>query len=120
MTLFLKEKIWGGEKLKTLLNKKSDKKNIGESWEISDVDGDESIVSNGGLKGEALRDLLKKHKQDLVGNYVYEKFGNEFPLLIKFIDAKEVLSIQLHPNDGISKKDHDSLGKNRNVVCCTS
>lgn len=110
-TPILKEKIWGGEKLKNLLNKKSDKHNIAESWEISDVDGDESVVSNGALKGRTLRDLQQEYKQDLVGSSVYNKFGNEFPLLIKFIDAKDVLSIQLHPNDGISKEHHNSLGK---------
>ncbi len=107
----LKEKIWGGNKLKTLLGKNTDKNNIGESWEISDVDNNNSVVSNGKLKGKTLRSLLEVHKQKLVGNHVYEKFENEFPLLIKFIDAKEVLSIQLHPNDGISKKQHNSLGK---------
>ncbi len=107
----LKERIWGGEKLKTLLNKSSDLKNIGESWEISDVDGEPSIVSHGRLKGKSLKELLNIYKSALIGNKNYERFGNKFPLLIKFIDAKLDLSIQLHPNDELAKKRHNSYGK---------
>ena len=107
----LKEKIWGGEKLINLLHKKSDKNNIGESWEISDVNQDVSIVSEGKHKGESITSLINKYKSDLVGKKVYEKFANKFPLLIKFIDAKEVLSIQLHPNNELAKKRHNSFGK---------
>ncbi|WP_370476771.1 type I phosphomannose isomerase catalytic subunit [Tamlana flava] len=107
----LKDKIWGGQKLKTILNKKSDLSNIGESWEISDVEGDTSIVSNGNLAGQSLKDLLKSLKADLIGNKNYEVFGNKFPLLIKFIDAKQDLSIQLHPNDELAAKRHNSFGK---------
>lgn len=109
-TPILKQKIWGGKKLNQLLHKKSDGSNIGESWEISDVDGDESIVSNGNLKGRTLRSLLKEYKHDLVGNYVYKTFGKQFPLLIKFIDAKEVLSIQVHPDDDLAGL-QESYGK---------
>lgn len=107
----LKEKIWGGEKLMQLLNKTSDKKNIGESWEISDVEGNTSIVSNGTLKGKSLKELIITYKGDLVGQKVYEQFGNKFPLLIKFIDAKTPLSIQLHPHDDLALKRHNSFGK---------
>jgi len=107
----LKEKIWGGEKLKKLLKKDSDKNNIGESWEISDHEGDISVVSNGNLKGKSLRDLIKIYKSDLVGKNVYQQFGDQFPLLIKYIDAKEPLSIQLHPNDELAKRRHNSFGK---------
>lgn len=110
-TPILKEKIWGGEKLIQLLHKDSTKNNIGESWEISDVDGDVSIVSNSIHKGETLTELIKKYKGTLVGENVYKHFGDKFPLLIKFIDAKEELSIQLHPNDAIAKKKHNSFGK---------
>ncbi|WP_440121978.1 type I phosphomannose isomerase catalytic subunit [Tenacibaculum sp. Ill] len=109
-TPILKQKIWGGKKLNQLLHKKSDGSNIGESWEISDVDRDESIVSNGNLKGRTLRSLLKEYKHDLVGNYVYKTFGKQFPLLIKFIDAKEVLSIQVHPDDDLAGL-QESYGK---------
>nr|WP_299032899.1 type I phosphomannose isomerase catalytic subunit [uncultured Tenacibaculum sp.] len=109
-TPILKQKIWGGKKLNQLLHKNSDGSNIGESWEISDVDGDESIVSNGNLKGRTLRSLLKEYKHDLVGDYVYKTFGEQFPLLIKFIDAKEVLSIQVHPDDDLAGL-QESFGK---------
>ncbi len=107
----LKDKIWGGQKLKTLLNKESDLPNVGESWEISDVEGDTSIVSNGSLKGKSLKELLETYKADLIGEKNYKVFGNKFPLLIKFIDAKEDLSIQLHPNDELAAKRHNSFGK---------
>jgi len=107
----LKDKIWGGQKLKTLLNKESDLPNVGESWEISDVDGDVSIVSNGDLKGQSLKHLLETYKDQLIGGKNYKVFENKFPLLIKFIDAKEDLSIQLHPNDKLAAKRHNSFGK---------
>ncbi len=107
----LKEKIWGGEKLIKLLGKKSDKKNIGESWEISDVNDDVSVVANGFLKGKTLKEIIVEYGDKLVGENVYTKFGNKFPLLIKFIDAKTPLSIQLHPNDELAKKRHNSFGK---------
>lgn len=107
----LKDKIWGGEKLIKLLNKKSTRKDIGESWEISDVEGDTSVVLNGNLKGKSLKELISEHKAALVGEKVYQHFGEKFPLLIKFIDAKEALSIQLHPNDALAKKRHNSFGK---------
>ena len=107
----LKDKIWGGEKLATLLNKQSTRADIGESWEISDVEGDTSIVVNGELKGQDLKQLISKFKADLVGGRIYDHFGEKFPLLIKFIDAKEALSIQLHPHDDLAKKRHNSFGK---------
>jgi len=107
----LQEKIWGGTKLKSLLNKVSDKENIGESWEVSAVKNNVSIVSNGVYKGKNLQDLLEQYKSDLVGNKVFKQFGAQFPLLIKFIDAKEALSIQLHPNDELAQKRHESFGK---------
>lgn len=110
-TPILKDKIWGGEKLATLLHKNSDRKNIGESWEISDVEGDTSIVANGILKGKNLKELISDYKGDLVGEKIYHHFGEKFPLLIKYIDAKEALSIQLHPNDELAKKRHNSFGK---------
>ncbi|MDO6676077.1 mannose-6-phosphate isomerase [Tenacibaculum sp. 1_MG-2023] len=109
-TPILKQKIWGGKKLNELLHKNSDGSNIGESWEISDVDGDESIVSNGDFEGRTLRSLLEEYKYDLVGGYVYKTFGKQFPLLIKFIDAKEVLSIQVHPDDDLAGL-QESFGK---------
>jgi len=110
-TPILQEKIWGGSKLKNLLHKKTNKDNVGESWEISAVKENVSIVANGLYKGLDLKALIKKFKGDLVGEKVYKTFGNDFPLLIKFIDAKEDLSIQLHPNDNLAKKRHNSFGK---------
>jgi mannose-6-phosphate isomerase len=107
----LKDKIWGGEKLNTYLSKDSDSKILGESWEISTVSGDISMVSNGELKGKSLQELLELYTSDLLGKKNYERFGNDFPLLIKFIDAKEDLSIQLHPDDELAKKRHNSFGK---------
>lgn len=107
----LKERIWGGTKLKSLFNKETELESVGESWELSDVDKDVSIVSNGNLKGKTLKELLTEHKENLVGSKVYEQFGNNFPLLIKFIDAKADLSIQLHPNDELAAKRHNSFGK---------
>ena len=107
----LKERIWGGEKLKSLLNKKSNRSKIGESWELSDVEGDVSIVSNGKFKGQSLKHLLNIYKHELIGLRNYRVFKDKFPLLIKFIDAKEDLSIQLHPNDALAAKRHNSFGK---------
>jgi mannose-6-phosphate isomerase len=107
----LKDKIWGGQKLKSHLNKSSNLTNVGESWEISDVEGDTSIVSNGALRGQSLQQLLIDYKADLLGEKNYKQFGEKFPLLIKFIDAKQDLSIQLHPNDALAAKRHNSFGK---------
>ena len=107
----LKNKIWGGQKLKTILNKSSDLSNIGESWEISDVEGNTSVVLNGNLKGQTLKELLETYEADLIGEKNYKIFKNKFPLLVKFIDAKEDLSIQLHPNDELASKRHNSFGK---------
>lgn len=107
----LKSKIWGGEKLKTILNKQSDRTDIGESWEISDIDNDVSLVNNGRLKGKSLNEVIKEFKQDVLGEKVYQIFKDKFPLLIKFIDAKKKLSLQVHPNDVLAQKRHNSLGK---------
>lgn len=107
----LKSKIWGGSKLRTILNKPTDKSDIGESWEISDVEGDTSIISNGKFAGQSLKHLLSTYGPKLVGEKNYKIFGDKFPLLIKFIDAKSDLSIQLHPNDELASKRHNSFGK---------
>jgi mannose-6-phosphate isomerase len=106
----LKDKIWGGQKLRDF-NKISNLPNIGESWEISDVEGDTSIVSHGALKGLSLKELVATYKADLLGANNYKTFGDKFPLLIKFIDAQKDLSIQLHPNDTLAKERHNSFGK---------
>ena len=110
-TPLLKEKIWGGSALVSKFNKKSNNENIGESWEISGVEGNVSVVSNGELKGLKLDELIRQFRGDLVGEKIFECFGEKFPLLFKFIDAKENLSIQLHPNDELAAKRHNSFGK---------
>ncbi len=110
-TPILKEKIWGGKKLNKILNKDSDKENLGESWEISGVENDISVVENGKLKGHTLKELISDYKADFLGEKIQSKFGAEFPLLIKYIDAKTELSVQLHPNDELAKKRHNSFGK---------
>lgn len=107
-----KERIWGGNALKTLLGKDiPEGKPIGESWEISAVQGDVSVVAEGPLKGNSLQELIEIYMGDLVGDGVYEKYGIEFPLLIKFIDARDDLSIQVHPDDDLAFVRHDSYGK---------
>lgn len=106
------EKIWGGNRMRTILNKDyGDLPNCGESWELSGVEGNISVVSNGFLEGNDLNELIEIYMADLVGEKVFEKFGNEFPLLIKFIDAQDDLSIQVHPNDKLSKERHNAYGK---------
>lgn len=106
------ERIWGGIKLETELKKPlGGKSGIGESWELSGVEGHVSVVSNGFLKGNTLAELLEIYMGDLVGDAVFQRFGEEFPLLIKFIDAREDLSIQVHPDDALAAQRHDSFGK---------
>jgi len=107
----LKEKIWGGDKLKSKSKVDFSQKRIGESWEISGVKGDISIVQNGALAGKTLSQLISEFKIELVGEVVFEKFNTEFPILIKFIEAQENLSVQLHPSDTLAKKRHSSFGK---------
>ena len=107
-----KEKIWGGNKLESLLQKQiSDKNMFGESWEISSVQDSVSVVSNGFLEGNSLHEIIEIYMGELVGDPVFDKFGVEFPLLIKFIDANADLSIQVHPNDKIAKERHKAYGK---------
>lgn len=107
----LKDKIWGGTKLNSVLNKPTDSLDCGESWEISGVPGDISVVANGRFKGKSLVDLINEFGGDLVGNSVFKKFHTDFPLLIKFIDANQDLSIQVHPGDDMAKIRHNSFGK---------
>ena len=95
----LKSILWGGEKIVPFKHLTSDQKQVGESWEISGVKDNESVVSNGEYKGWTLNKLVDTLKDKLVGKENYERFGNEFPLLVKFIDARQQLSIQVHPTD---------------------
>lgn len=107
----LKERIWGGEKLKTILNKPITSSITGESWELSTVEGDVSVVANGDLAGKSLNELIDSNPDELLGTEVFKKFGKQFPLLFKYLDAREDLSIQVHPNDELAKKRHNSFGK---------
>ncbi len=106
-----KERIWGGTKLKDFLNKSFDGNQIGESWELSTVANDVSVVSNGNFTGLNLIELIEKYPIEILGANSIEKFGLKFPLLFKFLDAKEDLSIQVHPNDELAKQRHNSFGK---------
>ncbi len=110
-TPILKDKIWGGKKINKLLNKKDASDKCGESWEVSCLEGDISVVSEGPLEGNELTDLIEIYMGDLVGDKVFETFGLEFPLLLKFIDAEDFLSIQVHPDDTIALEKHNSFGK---------
>lgn len=108
----LKEKVWGGNYLFTRLGKgDSAEKKVGESWEISTVGEDISVVTNGFLAGNDLQDLLEVYMTDLVGGKIYEKYGNYFPILLKFIDAQDDLSIQVHPDDKLGLEKYESYGK---------
>jgi mannose-6-phosphate isomerase len=107
----LKDKIWGGSKLQNLFGKAVVTKKLGESWELSGCEGDESIVNNGFLMGNNLTELIEIYMGDLVGDKIYDVYGLSFPLLFKLIDANENLSIQVHPNDEIAAERHNSLGK---------
>ncbi|MBN1414397.1 MAG: class I mannose-6-phosphate isomerase [Bacteroidales bacterium] len=107
----IKDKIWGGTRLRDLLGKKTKTDKAGESWEISCIPKDVSVVCNGFLKGNALEELIEVYMGDLIGDSIYEKFGLTFPLLIKFIDANDALSIQVHPNDKLAEKRHRAFGK---------
>lgn len=110
-TIF-KEKIWGGNKIKNILQKDfTPLKNCGETWEISGIKDNVSVVAEGPLAGTSLTDLIKEYKGDLVGDAVYSKWGEEFPLLVKFIDATEDLSIQVHPDDALAQERHQGSGK---------
>ncbi|UPT70100.1 MAG: class I mannose-6-phosphate isomerase [Flavobacterium sp. JAD_PAG50586_2] len=107
----LKERIWGGTKLKTFLNKPITSEITGESWEISTVENDVSVITNGLFKGKSLNDLINEFPEAVLGTKVHQQFGKQFPLLFKYLDAREDLSIQLHPNDELAKKRHNSFGK---------
>ncbi len=110
-TPIILDKIWGGNKLSKILDKPALSDKAGESWEISTVENNISVVRNGFLKGNNLEELIEVYMGDLVGERIYEKFGLMFPLLIKFIDANDNLSIQVHPDDLLAKKRHNCFGK---------
>lgn len=108
---YLKPVIWGGNRIASYKGVVSDLRNIGESWEISAVPGHVSVVDRGSLKGMSLNDLMEEYGRDLVGTRVFERFGKLFPLLIKFLDAAEDLSVQVHPDDEMAGRRHNCQGK---------
>ena len=108
----LKDKIWGGNSLSKHYGKKADPSRlIGESWEISAVQGNLSVISNGFLAGNNIQEIIEVYMSDITGEAVFEEYGIEFPLLIKLIEAKQDLSIQVHPDDKLAKKRHKAYGK---------
>ena len=107
----LKQTLWGGDKIIPFKHLNENLDHVGESWEISGVSGNETIVANGPQKGMSLNQLVREQKGLLVGQENYERFGDEFPLLIKFIDAQKDLSIQVHPNDEVAHRQGKARGK---------
>lgn len=107
----LKQTIWGGERIIPFKHLSENLPQVGESWEVSGVPGHVSVVAEGPEEGKDLNALVAEHKDRLLGKANYERFGNEFPLLIKFIDACRDLSIQVHPSDEIAKKQGKPRGK---------
>lgn len=108
----IKERIWGGRKLKDILHKDVGSGiKAGESWELSAVPGSVSVVANGELAGRDLKSIISEYKETLLGRKVYAKYGENFPLLIKFIDAEDNLSVQVHPDDAVAREFHGGSGK---------
>jgi mannose-6-phosphate isomerase len=108
----LKEKVWGGNSLAARYNKGTDGSlHIGESWDLSAIADNQSVVSNGFLAGNNIEELIEVYMGDITGDSIFDKFGNEFPLLIKFIEAQEDLSVQVHPNNELARKRHNAYGK---------
>ena len=104
--------VWGGEKIAPFKGVATDQHNIGESWELSGVKGNESVVANGEFAGKTITELVHEYKGRLIGEKNYDRTGDQFPLLIKFIDAKQDLSIQVHPDDRLAAERHNgSKGK---------
>src|SRR5690606_3411752 len=104
-------RIWGGNKLNSILPKNSQMENLGEIWSLSGVSGNISLIENGELAGKNLNEIIEIYREKLLGKRIWEKFGKDFPLLIKFIDAAKPLSVQVHPNDEQAKRLHNSFGK---------
>ena len=107
----LKPVIWGGNEICKFKDVTPKLEGIGESWEISQVEGNVSVVADGEYKGATLTEVMEKEGVALMGKHVVERFGKDFPLLIKFIDARDFLSIQVHPDDTLAKERHNSFGK---------
>ena len=107
----LKSVLWGGNHIAAYKGIDTEQRQIGESWEISGVKGNESVVVSGCDAGLTLSELVNKYRGKLVGKATYARFGNEFPLLVKIIDAEQDLSLQVHPDDALAQRRHGSQGK---------
>ncbi len=107
----LKSVLWGGDSIAAFKGIDSQQPNVGESWEISGVEGHESIVNGGDDDGLSLSQLIDRHRGRLVGDEVYAVYGNRFPLLVKILDARQDLSLQVHPNDQMARERHNCNGK---------
>lgn len=105
-------RLWGGNNFTTLFKRSVPGEQLGESWEISGLKNKPSMVSNGRLAGQSLVELIEQFPEALLGEDVLARFGAQFPLLIKFIDAKKPLSVQVHPNDELAQERHQCFGKN--------
>lgn len=108
---YFKSVLWGGKRIAEFKGIPSQGDTVGESWELSPMPGHESVVADGPFKGENLTQLMAKHGKEIMGEKLYERYGDKFPLLIKFIDSTQDLSIQVHPDDALAAKRHNSLGK---------
>lgn len=107
-----KERIWGGTRLRSLLNASGDiPDKCGEAWLVVDVEDDQSVVTDGFLSENELNELVEIYMGDLVGEKVYDLYGKQFPVLVKLIDSEDVLSIQVHPDNDLAKKKHNAFGK---------
>lgn len=111
----VKERIWGGhaivERKGKALSRIDKDKLYGESWDLSSVKGDVSVVANGFLKGNNLEEVIEVYMGELVGEANFERYGLEFPLLVKYLDCNDKLSVQVHPNDELAEERHNSFGK---------
>ena len=111
----IKERIWGGKVILEKRGKAASRlpkdKLYGESWDLSSVKGDISVVANGMLKGNNLEEIIEVYMGELVGEKHFERFGLEFPLLIKYLDCNDKLSVQVHPDDALAEERHQSYGK---------
>ena len=106
-----KSKVWGGNKIKALKNENNIPDKCGESWELSGVEGDVSVVKNGFLKDNTIEEIIEVYMGDMVGDKIFEKFAYEFPILLKIIEANENSSIQVHPDDATAEQRHNARGK---------
>ena len=103
--------VWGGHQLRPYKGLEATDEPIGESWEVSAVPGSISVISNGALSGRDIASVIADHPEEILGRATSEKYHGQLPLLVKFIDAKRDLSIQVHPNDEMAQREHGKMGK---------